>query len=288
VDADASLRAEPALAALRLQIEWGADEALLEAPVDRLARHSPAATRAAGRADPPPIADPNDTPGTTRAARPGAAPRRAAAAVATLGEAAETARRMAADAADLPALVAALRAFDPHGLSATATSLVAPRGDTAPGIGLALIGDTPGADEDRSGIPFSGAAGELLDQMLASVGLGRAQLTLAHLLPWRPPGGRPPSEAELAAYLPFLHRLLTLLGARRLVLCGTGPLRALCGSELVLSRVRGRWRETSVPGLQEPVPALPCFAPAQLLQRPELKASAWADLRLLRRTLDEK
>lgn len=267
-----------ALAALRLQLEWGADEALLDAPVNRMvARQSAAAAVVARpavavagvqREPPPPPPRPAPSPSA------GLAPR---------VPLAEQAASLAAATPDEAALEAAIRAFDPDGLAATAMSFVRPAGAAA--FGLALVGDVPGADEDRSGVPFAGAAGALLDRMLGSIGLSRDNLLLAHVLPWRPPGGRPASEGELAAYLPFLQRLLVLRRVRRLVLFGTGPLRALCGREATLARARGRWRAVSIPGAEVPVEALPTLAPNALLDRPELKAAAWRDLRLLRRTL---
>ncbi len=278
MDAETAAR----LHALRLQVEWGADEALLDAPLDRLVAPQPPPPAAAA-ATPPAQPTPPALP-----AQPGPRPVASVARVGRIGAGrgdADAAGEMAAAADSLEALGAALRAFDPDGLAATATSLVFATDPAR--ADLALVGDVPGADEDRAGAPFAGRAGALLDRMLASIGLDRGQVLLAHVVPWRPPGGRPASEAELAAFIPFLHRFLVLGGARRLLLLGAVPPRALFGREASLSRLRGRWRPATLAGRAELVPALPTFAPAQLLARPELKRASWADWRLLRRALDQ-
>jgi DNA polymerase len=192
------------------------------------------------------------------------------------------ARVAAAGAADGDALRAALTALDPGGLATTAGSFVAEDGNAA--TGLVLLGDVPGEAEDRSGKAFSGPAGQLLDRMLASIGLDRTHLLLAHVVPWRPPGGRAPSELEIACCLPFLARNLQLWQARRVVAMGAIATRAMLGSGTALAKVRGRWSDARLPGLN-PIPVLPTHHPSQLLARPGLKAASWADLRALRRTI---
>ena len=117
----------------------------------------------------------------------------------------------AAAAATLDDLRAAIAEFDGCALRDTASHLVFAEGD--PSADLLLIGEPPGADEDRGGTPFAGLGGAYLDRMLASIGLERSQLMLAPLIPWRPPGDRPPSPTELAICLPFLHRLIALARA---------------------------------------------------------------------------
>ena len=108
-----------------------------------------------------------------------------------------------------------------------------------------LIGEPPGREEDRSGHPFAGAEGHLLDQMLGSIGLNRAELMLTHLLPWRPPGGRPPNPAELALCLPFLHRLIVLLRPRRILLFGGTVSRTLLGQGGARRRAGPEWATDS-------------------------------------------
>jgi uracil-DNA glycosylase family 4 len=270
------------LAALRLQIQWGADEALEDAPVDRL--------RAPPPSQPSPAARGRESGGYSPAAprerelqtAPSPAER------GMVGEAvrvtpAERATQAAAAARTLPELRAAIAGFDGCALRDTASNLVFAEGD--PSSGLLLIGDAPGADDDRSGMPFAGAAGAYLDKMLNSIALKRSELLLAPLIPWRPPGDRPPSPAELAICLPFLVRLIAIAVPHRLVLLGPLALRALAG-QASRRRQHGVWLDVAIPGQEQTLPVLPTFAPAALMRSARDRRAAWADLRLLRRTLD--
>ena len=197
---------------------------------------------------------------------------------------AERSLQAAAAAATLDALRAAIADFDGCALRDTASHLVFAEGD--PSADLLLIGEPPGADEDRAGTPFAGLGGAYLDRMLASIGLQRGHLMLAPLIPWRPPGDRPPSPTELTLCLPFLHRLIALLGPRRVVLFGGLPARALLPQTASRRRPRGAWIDTPVPGVPQSIPTLPTLSPAELMRSPKDRRAAWADLRLLRRTLD--
>ena len=266
------------LSALRLQIEWGADEALEEAPVDRLRDVRPLPPpptplpQRDDRETPPPLAG----GGRGEGAPPAPTPPRASTA--------ERAFASAAAAATLDALRAAIAEFDGCALRDTASNLVFAEGD--PSADVLMIGEPPGPDEDRSGAPCAGLGGAYLDRMLASIGLQRSQLMLAPLIPWRPPGDRPPNPTELTICLPFLHRLIALLGPRRVVLFGAQPARALPPQTASRRRPRGTWIDTPIPGLPHTIPALPTFSPAELMRSPKDRRAAWADLRLLRRTLD--
>ena len=258
---------DAALAALRLQIEWGADEALAEAPVDRFAAAAaPAAPSMAAPAAPAPAA-----PAVLRASAAPLVPVPAAAA------------RLAAEAADLDALQAAMRATDSP-LKDTASHLVFADGN--PASGLMLVGEAPGADEDRLAKPFVGVSGQLLDRMFASIGLDRSKdFYVTNILPWRPPGNRTPTDAEINLFLPFVLRHIALVRPRHLVLLGGVAAKALLRSREGITRLRGRWhRMEGEDGVQ--LPALATLHPAYLLRSPAAKRDAWADLVLLRRTLD--
>lgn len=262
-----------ALALLTLQIEWGADEALEDVPVDRLRAPETAQPAPPPRAVPPSIA-------VARPAVPAAAP-----AVATpAGSAAERAVAAAGVAGDLDALRAAIAGFSGCALRHTATNPVLPQGDVA--AGLLLIGDPPGADEDRSGSPFAGEDGALLDRMLASIRLTRAELLMAHLIPWRPPGGRPPNDGELAVCLPFLHRLIVLAEPSHILLLGPFAVRTLLSGKR--RRPGGGWVELAAPGLTQPIPSLVLPTPHMVRTTPSVRRDSWAELRRLRRRLDEK
>ncbi len=255
------------LAALRLQIEWGADEALEEAPVDRLVLRAPAPA-------PQPIAPP------PAAAAP---PRRAAPVL--LAAPAQRAQELAMAADTLEALRAAMAGFDGCPLAATATKLVFADGN--PASRLMLIGEAPGAEEDRTGLPFVGPAGQLLDRMLASIGLDRTQYYITNILPWRPPGNRNPTDAEILTCLPFLHRHIALVRPRQLLLLGKIATTALTGTSTGILKMRGKTTLVSLPGDTVPIPALPTLHPSYLLRTPGAKRDAWADLLLLRRTIDQ-
>ncbi len=258
-------------AALALQCDWGADEALMESPADRLAVREPAA-RAPEAARPAP--------------EPAPRPARAApVALATVPPAITRAEALAEAAPDLAALKAAIAAFDGSPLKETATNLVF--GEGVAESGLMLIGEAPGADEDRAGRPFVGASGQLLDRMFASVGLSReSNFYITNILPWRPPGNRTPTDAEVALFLPFLRRQVALIRPNRLVLVGGVAAKGLIGGKEGITRLRGRWHEVDIPGLGR-IPALPTLHPAYLLRSPASKRDAWADLLLLRRTLEQ-
>lgn len=194
------------------------------------------------------------------------------------------AQEVAAAAPTVAALRAALAGFEGCALSATATNLVFADGN--PEAGLVFIGEAPGAEEDRAGRPFVGASGRLLDRMLASIGLDRTRYLITNVIPWRPPGNRSPTDAEILTCLPFLHRHLALVRPHHLVLLGGMAAKALSGTSLGIRRLRGKWIEVAVPGLERPIPALPTLHPAYLLRSPAAKREAWEDLLLLRRTLD--
>jgi DNA polymerase len=297
------------LAALRLQLDWGADEALAEAPLDRLAA---AAARAPAPAAPDRIAEepsraapprgllgePAELPGVTRDAMPApgpesAAPARPAARRATRAPAAQSAAATGAStlagAADsLDALREAMRQVDSP-LRDTATNLVF--ADGSPASRLMFIGEAPGGDEDRLGRPFVGVSGQLLDRMLASIGLDRTQqdpeksFYITNILPWRPPGNRTPTDAEIVLFLPLVLRHIALVRPTRIVMLGGTAAKALLHSREGITRLRGRWQ--SLQTELGPLPALPTLHPAYLLRNPSAKRDAWSDLLLLHRSLTE-
>ena len=244
-------------AMLRLQIAWGADDALDTDPVDRL--------RDVVR--PPPIVAKRPEP---VASEP------------TSGTPAERAFAAAAHADSLEALKTAIAAFDGCALRDTAGHMVFAEGN--PEAGLLLIGEPPGADEDRTGHPFAGREGALLDKMLASIGLTREHMLLTPLIPWRPPGGRPANAGEILVCLPFLHRLIALTRPTRLVLLGLQTANAILPANARRRRATPAWVDCAAPVTMT---ALPLPGLGALIKNPIERRNAWAGLRLLRRTLDE-
>ena len=247
------------LAALRLQIEWGADEALLDHPIDRLAPSAPQAPLPAKASKAAPAAQPRA--GSVRSAQ------------------------AAADAArTLEALYRTMANFRDCPLATTATNMALADGN--PAAGLVLVGEAPGAEEDLAGRPFAGPAGVLLDRMLASIGLTRQDCLVTNLVPWRPPGGRAPADSEIQTCAPFVWRHLTQLRPRLIVTLGQLPARILTGRDETVRRLRGKWQPVALPGLPEPIATLPMLHPAYLLRTPAAKKDAWADFVALRRRLD--
>ncbi|MBT5415525.1 MAG: uracil-DNA glycosylase [Rhodospirillaceae bacterium] len=253
---------------LRWQVEAGADEAILAAPVDRF--QAPAASPTDARAG---------TPTRAPAPKPRAAPVLASAAAVN-----ETAQHAAAQAANLDELRAALEAFDGCALKQTATNLVF--GDGNPTARIMFVGEAPGADEDRQGLPFVGVSGQLLDRMLGWIGLDREAFFITNMLFWRPPGNRQPTPAEVAACLPFVERMISLVDPELLVMVGGSSAKALLGKSEGIKRLRGRWFTYENAFMARPIPAAAIFHPAYLLRSPAEKRAAWQDLLAIREKLD--
>ena len=272
-----NLSAAAALALLEWQIAMGADEAIGEVAVDRLA---PPAVPAASMPVARPLASIAAAPSVV--APPVVSPPGAFAE--SLAEAAQSARSLAAGATSIEALGALVASFDGCPLRRTATNTVFIDGN--PAAPVMIVGEAPGADEDRIGRPFVGRAGQLLDRMLMAIGLDRTSVQITNVIYWRPPGNRKPTTAEIAACLPFVLRHIALARPRVLVLAGGTAAGALLPTGDGITRLRGRWFELAVPGLSEPVPTLPMFHPAFLLRTPERKRDAWRDLLALQARLE--
>ena len=209
------MSADPkSVAELRFLIDAGADEAIGDAPINRYrdqSATSPVAAPVPTVAPEPVVADQLEPPSTP--AQP-PAPARRAAPLAT-GEATQSARELAASCTNLLALRDALASFEGCALKATATNLVFADGN--PAARVMVVGEAPGREEDRQGLPFVGESGQLLDRMLAAIGLDRGSVYIANILPWRPPGNRKPTQQEIAICLPFIERHIELSAAEFLV-----------------------------------------------------------------------
>lgn len=243
---------EAALAALVWQVEAGADEPVGETPVNRydlgIEAPKPATAKPSSTASEPSRAEVDPVAVATEAA---------------------------GQAGSLEALREAIGAFDLCDLKKGARNTVFADGN--PKARVLILGEAPGADEDREGRPFVGRAGQLLDRMFAAIGLSRTStdaqsaLYITNVLPWRPPGNRDPEPAEIAMMLPFVKRHIALVDPQVIVVVGNTPLFALTGSKGIL-RARGNWSEA----LGKPL--LPMTHPAYLLRTPSAKREAWADL----------
>lgn len=194
-----------------------------------------------------------------------------------------TAAMLAAAADTLDALKAALARYDGCALAKTATNLVF--GDGSATARVVLIGEAPGAEEDRQGVPFVGVSGQLLDRMLASIGLDRTQVFISNTVFWRPPGNRAPTSQEVAACMPFVIRIIELIRPAMLVALGGPAANALLSRSESVSRLRGHWLTFESAGLGLPIPATALFHPAYLLRSPGQKRLAWHDLLAIKKRL---
>jgi DNA polymerase len=200
-------------------------------------------------------------------------------------EASGSARALAAAAKTLDELKAAIAAFEGLSLKATATNLVFADGN--PEADLMLIGEAPGAEEDRRGVPFVGAAGQLLDRMLAAIGHDRTDSYITNIVNWRPPGNRKPSPAEMTLCSPFIQRHIALMKPKVIVLLGDTAAKTLTERTEGITRMRGKWFVWTDPDSGATIPMLPTFHPAFLLRSPSQKRESWADLLAVKRKLAE-
>jgi uracil-DNA glycosylase len=190
-----------------------------------------------------------------------------------------SAQTLAAGAQTLEELKAALEGFDGCALKRGATHTVFADGN--PASRIMLIGEAPGRDEDRIGLPFVGRAGKLLDKMLAAIHLDRSSVYITNVINWRPPENRDPTPEEAAACLPFLRRHIELADPLVIILLGAVAVRHVLGLNDGIMRLRGRWLEYRLGDRM--VPALPTLHPAYLLRQPGQKKLAWSDLLALER-----
>ena len=179
-------------------------------------------------------------------------------------------------------LQSGLAKLDDCPLKHTASNLCFADGN--PGARLMIIGEAPGRDEDRMGVPFVGADGQLLDKMIASIGLDRASVYLTNLLPWRPPGNRSPTDEETAMLLPWLFRHVQLAKPEFVLLLGGASAKLVLGSHDGIMKLRGRWRDVDF-GDGVPRPVMASLHPAYLLRSPTQKRLAFHDLLLLAKRL---
>ena len=198
-------------------------------------------------------------------------------------QAIEQARFAAESARSLPALKLALEAFNGCNLKNSARSTLFATGN--PSSGLMVIGPMPGADDDRDGSVFAGRAGQLLDRMLAAIGLDRDGILLTNVIPWRPPGNRAPSLPEVEICRPFIERQIALAEPKLVLLLGNFTARFFFGGNETIHSLRGQWRDIGV-GTGK-APAIATLHPQDLLTAPINKRLAWQDLLEFRQSADK-
>jgi uracil-DNA glycosylase family 4 len=269
--------------------EAGVDEALEEIAPNRLLSAAKLAERSTPPASPPVAARPAPPvfdaprmptePAATTTLEPSlfaAVPDRPAAPAAAVPDEGQVllARELAQNAGTLDELREAMASFEGCNLRYTAKNLVFADGN--PEADLMLVGEAPGRDEDIEGLPFVGRSGQLLDRMLAAIGIDRSRAYIANVIPWRPPGNRTPTPQETEICRPFIERQIELAQPKLLVTLGGPSAKALLRTTEGVLRLRGNWKVHVTPG-GVAIPAMPTLHPAYLLRTPAHKKLAWRD-----------
>ena len=271
------------IAMLRWQFELGIDEALLDVPdataspvkLDELLSPANATTNLPEKA----LVAPTTSSITEKAIKQGPSKnRRATVAPAVAARSPSPNTFDLSNITSLADLRASLDSLDDCPLKYTASNLCFADGN--PGARVMIIGEVPGRDEDRMGIPFVGSAGQLLDKMLASISLDRVSTYLTNMLPWRPPGNRNPTDEEMAMLTPWLFRHVQLAKPDFILLLGGAAAKLVFGSQDGILKLRGKWRDTDF-GDGVLRPTLATLHPAYLLRSPAQKQLAFDDLLML-------
>jgi uracil-DNA glycosylase family 4 len=255
---------------LAFYLEAGVDCALMDEPVNRVSDDSAAAPREQPQARPVRTA-----PAAMPAARSEPAP--------APDVAIQSAREAARTAPSLEVLRAMLEQFDGCALKSTATRLVFADGN--PLARIMFVGEAPGREEDIEGLPFVGRSGQLLNRMIAAIGLDRTKAYIANVIPWRPPGNRTPTPQETQICLPFIQRQIELVNPDVLVTLGNPSTQTLLSTREGIMKTRGRWFDYDT-GTRK-IKAMATFHPAYLLRSPSYKRLAWQDLRAIAKALTQ-
>jgi uracil-DNA glycosylase len=289
------MRPDDMCALLAFYVEAGVDAVLDEAPVNRLTAWVPEPYSSPLSVKGPPSSSPQTRAPLGRAntvahvhARPGpgsaaSAPPGEKGADAPLAPDAAimAARQAAASAASLDLLRAILERFEGCALRFTAKQLVFADGN--PRARVMFVGEAPGRDEDIAGRAFVGRSGQLLDRMMAAIGLDRTAAYIANVVPWRPPGNRTPTPQETQICLPFIKRQIELADPDILVCLGGPSAAALLGMTEGIRRCRGRW--CAYHSGTRDIRAIATFHPAYLLRTPLEKRFAWRDFQAIKTAL---
>ena len=263
---------------LRWYVDQGIDETIGEEAVDRFAAPPPPAA-------PVPIVQKAAAPTPIRPAPPVPAAALRGPVPIESPQLVEDARVLARRCNTVEELEAAVRAFEGCALKRTAKNTVF--ADGVVGSPVMVVGEAPGADEDRLGKPFVGVSGQLMDRMFEAIGMSRERdLYITNILFWRPPGNRTPTLAEQAICMAFTRRHIELARPKVLVLAGGTAAKSVLDTTEGIMRLRGKWTNLSLDD-GSAVPTLPTFHPAYLLRTPASKRQSWSDLLSLDKKLRE-
>ena len=155
--------------------------------------------------------------------------------------------------------------------------------DGNPNSKIMIIGEGPGANEDKEGLPFVGRAGQLLDKMLHAISLSRENVYITNVVNYRPPENRKPTENEVARYLPYLKKNIEIISPKIILLLGSTAMNAILRNADVISKMRGKWYEVEINKLK--IYSIVSFHPAYLLRQPDQKKFSWIDLKMIREKL---
>lgn len=271
------------LAILQWYLDAGVDEVIADVPWNRMVPPVPTKPVAPNPAPASIQAAPSPPPAAQHAARqPEASVGRSsgppAKPVQPLAPAALVQELAAID--DLAGLRARLDTFNGCTLKATAMNTVFGAGPA--NADLMIVGEAPGEQEDRQGLPFVGPSGNLLNLMLKAIGLEREQVYVTNTIFWRPPGNRTPTQQEVLACAPFLDRQIGLIRPKVLLMLGGAAAKTLLQRSEGIMRLRGRWFEVAIDGASAGIPAMATFHPAYLLRSPAQKREAWQDFQSVR------
>jgi uracil-DNA glycosylase family 4 len=270
---------EGSAALLRWYVVQGVDETTGDEPIDRFAAPPPSAAVAA-----PPEAAPAPLRAPTPLRTPPPLPPRAPVPIES-PQLVEDARTLAERCSTLAELEAAIRGFEGCALKRTAKNTVF--ADGKPGAPVMVVGEAPGADEDRLGKPFVGVSGQLMDRMMGAIGLTRdGGFYITNILFWRPPGNRTPTSTEQGMCLAFTRRHIELARPKVLVLAGAVAVKAVLDTTEGIMRLRGKWTSYRL-GDDTEIPTMPTLHPAYLLRTPASKRQSWQDLLAIDKRLKE-
>jgi len=157
--------------------------------------------------------------------------------------------------------------------------------DGNPKADIMIIGEGPGSNEDKEGLPFVGRAGQLLDKMLSAINLNKNNVYITNVVNYRPPENRKPSNIEIAKYLPHLIKHIEIINPKILILLGSTALNAIIGEEDVISKVRGKWINKKIGNCSASV--IVSFHPAFLMRQPDQKKMSWIDLKMVKKKISE-
>ena len=264
---------QAALEALRWQLESGLDEIVSEEPWAPLIKPKP---EKQGQSFEAAVAEAEKS--VAKSNKPQAA------LLASEEQLSRDATQIARACQTIDELKTAVEAFEGCPLKATAMNTVFADGN--PEARVMLIGEAPGADEDRQGKPFVGVSGQLLDRMMAAIGFDRSTFYITNILFWRPPGNRTPTSAEVASCLPFMKRHIELIDPDAIMLVGGLSAKTMLNRTEGILRQRGKWASYAV-NEEKSIPALPTLHPAYLLRQPAAKRQAWMDLLSFQKKLTE-